>query len=69
MIVLFSDSSFHNGPLATGDGLRAPYMSISPAPAEWPAVLTAMRSSNTTLLFMSSLSGTSPAALAQRTAC
>lgn len=56
IIVLFTDDVFHDGPDpdAGVSTLFDPYIGITPAPAVWPDVLAAMRSSATLLLFMNS---------------
>ncbi|MBI2389695.1 MAG: hypothetical protein HYV09_08865 [Deltaproteobacteria bacterium] len=52
VIVLFTDDTFHNGPLLLGPGLYAPYAGITPAPQDWPAVLGAMKANGMVLLVM-----------------
>lgn len=51
VVVLVTDSLFHNGPHPTATGLYEPYTGITPAPQEWPAVLKSMTDAKVTLLF------------------
>lgn len=53
VIVLVTDSLFHNAPdPAAPMTLVVPYMGITPPPKDWPAVLKAMTTQKITLLFM-----------------
>ncbi len=42
IVVLFTDAPNHNGPDPRGPGLFRPYISVSPNPAEWPDVSSAL---------------------------
>jgi hypothetical protein len=54
VVVMHTDSTAHNGPDPAGAGLYSPYTAVSPAPAQWPAVRDALRTSGTTVVFLDS---------------
>jgi hypothetical protein len=54
VVVVHTDSPIHNGPDPAGPGLYSPYTGITPAPAQWPAVRDALRTSDTTVVFLDS---------------